>query len=465
MQSAFDLDVEVESDVSSGLPRARKAHERSSVAFRAASEPCLDPANVSNLLPKDSPALAIRHFVRELDLSGLRQSYADNGGAPYDPGALLGVLLLSYVLGETSSVKMAELCKYDIRFMHVSGNQRPDARTIRRFRNRLNGGIASMFGEVVLRCQEAGLLSLRRVALDGTKIVSAASQLTRWLSQAEKADIAEMGFEVPESSDPEARVMKGSTKLILGYNAQAAVDCDSGIVLAIDVTNGQSDYPSLAPMAAKVIQATGIKPDELVADAGYDSSEGICACQALGLDTVIAMQQNSADFWTVIEGKEILCPMGNPVRQGRPTTVRGKKCQRYVVSGCPSCMFYRSCCPSRSHGRTLLLPVGCDPSERILAARRAQSPPGRHAMRERMATIERIFADVCSNKGFRRLRLRGLAGARLEWTLIHMARNILILAKAIFGRLMAPRRLICRFAKRQNTIQAATILVIAIMTA
>lgn len=57
-------------------------------------------------------------------------------------------------------------------------------------------------------------------------------------------------------------------------------------------------------------------------------------------------------------------------------------------------------------------------------------------MRERMATVETAFADVKWNKGFRRFKLKGLEGARVEWTLIHIERNLARLGKALWKSLL-----------------------------
>jgi transposase len=436
MQEPLAFELESCEPVSSEGLDVRKPHERSQVAFRSPREPELYPGKVSDLLAPDHVARDIRTALSKLDLSKFRALYADNGGAPYNPAPMLGILLLGCVLGQTGSGQLEQLCLYDIRFMHVAYSQTPDARTIRRFRARSGPLLEDLFKQVVAVCQKEGLVSMRRVAVDGTKMVSAASQVSKWLSKAEKQDIADMGLEPPDTSDPDARVMKGKGGHLLGYNAQAAVDCDSGVVVAIDITDNSSDYPSLGPMASNIIAVTGRKPDELVADAGYDSNEGICACAKLELDTVIAIQNDSPDFWTVDPEGQILCPMGKPAIASVGTSIsHGKECRKFIVQECPSCMFQESCCSKKSQGRMLQLPVGCDPAERLNAAHLARTPEGRLALTERMATIERVFADVKWNKGIRRFRMRGKAGARIEWTLIHIARNLQILGKDLKGRL------------------------------
>lgn len=79
--------------------------------------------------------------------------------------------------------------------------------------------------------------------------------------------------------------MKGSDKqFIQGYNAQIAVDADSQIIVAAQVTNQAADSPHLLPMAAQAHTNTGVKPREISADAGYFSSDNVTTTAGWGVD-------------------------------------------------------------------------------------------------------------------------------------------------------------------------------------
>jgi transposase len=402
----------------------RKPHVRRQVLFRAASEPELYPMDFSSMLSDDCPSKRIRSALKQVDLSELRAQYKDRGGVGYPPECFVGVMLLAYWLGIRSSSRIEELCLYDIRFMYVGNGIKPDERTIRRFRRRLDSCADNLFDSVLSACMKEGLVSKRLVALDGTKIASAASQLKRWFTEEEVAEISQMGLEVPESSDPDARVMKNHSGYLTG--CQAAVDCDSGIVVAIGVTQCSADR--LAPMVKEIVENLGEVPEKVVADTGYDSTEGLEA--EMEVDAIVAVQGQSPHFWTVTPDDEVLCPMGQPATFVGETTDRGKPIQVLRVHGCPSCPLYGECCNTRC-GRTLKLPVGCNPATRILAAYRARGPEGKLAMIERMASIEPVFADIKWNKKMTRFLLRGLPGAETEWTLMHLVRNLMILARAL----------------------------------
>src|ERR1019366_4934655 len=197
-------------------------------------------------------------------------------------------------------------------------------------------------------------------------------------------------------------------------------------------TQCSNDRPSLTPMVKKIIENLGENPEKVVADTGYDSTEGLQACAELEVDAIVAIEGQSPTFWTITPEDEILCPMGQPATFVGETTDRGKPIQVLRVHGCSACMFYGTCCSTRC-GRTLKLPVGCNPIHRILAAYRARGPEGKAAMVERMASIEPVFADIKWNKKMTRFLLRGMPGVTTEWTLAHTVRNLLILARAIDG--------------------------------
>jgi hypothetical protein len=151
----------------------------------------------------------------------------------------------------------------------------------------------------------------------------------------------------------------------------------------------------------------------------------------LNIEPIIAQHDSNEKFWTVTQDDEIVCPLGHPALPTPTTRHRhGKEYTVLQVLACPKCQFHKSCSPSGSY-RTLSIPAGCDPIDKLNCAYRARSPEGKLAMTERMATIERVFAQIKANQGFDRFDLKGKKGARIEWLLLHLARNLKILAKAM----------------------------------
>jgi transposase len=117
--------------------------------------------------------------VDGLDLSLIEQSYPSKGAPPYHPRLLLKVIIYGYLCNTYSSRKLEDCVKHDVRFMWLTGLERPDHNTINRFRStRLKDTLKSVFQQVVELLVEAGLVSLKKVYVDGTKIEANANRYT-----------------------------------------------------------------------------------------------------------------------------------------------------------------------------------------------------------------------------------------------------------------------------------------------
>jgi hypothetical protein len=75
------------------------------------------------------------------------------------------------------------------------------------------------------------------------------------------------------------------------YNARAAVAAGSLLVVAADVVQATNDKQQLAPMLGKLaaLPADLGKPETLLADTGYFSAANVKACEATGIEPLIAL--------------------------------------------------------------------------------------------------------------------------------------------------------------------------------
>jgi transposase len=71
------------------------------------------------------------------------------------------------------------------------------------------------------------------------------------------------------ATDPDTRKMPTAHGMIVGYNAQVAVDAKHKLIAADDVTNEVTDYKQLASVAIAAKANLEFKQAEVVADAGY----------------------------------------------------------------------------------------------------------------------------------------------------------------------------------------------------
>jgi transposase len=101
----------------------------------------------------------------------------DETGRPaYDPKGLLKVILFAYSRGLVGARKIERACKKDVTFMALSCLQYPDHSTIASFVSSMRDEILPLFTDVLLVCEEEGLLGGSFFALDGCKLPSNASK-------------------------------------------------------------------------------------------------------------------------------------------------------------------------------------------------------------------------------------------------------------------------------------------------
>ena len=136
------------------------------------------PAALQEWLPDDHLAYFISDVVDQLDMSEVTAHYERErrGGPPYHPRMMVKVLLYGYCVGVASSRRIAQCLHEDIAFRVLAANNTPDFRTISDFRKDKVDALSGLFVQVLALCQQAGLVKLGHVALDGTKVKANASK-------------------------------------------------------------------------------------------------------------------------------------------------------------------------------------------------------------------------------------------------------------------------------------------------
>jgi transposase len=161
------------------------------------------------------------------------------------------------------------------------------------------------------------------------------------------------------------------------YNAQAVVAEGSLLVVAADVVQAPNDKQQLEPMLAK----TGALPEELgkaetmLGDSGYFSEANVKACEAAGIEPLLAMGRDSHH---------------------------------------PSL--------SERFAEAPAAPENPTPVEAM--AHRLQTPEGKKLYAQRKSIPEPVFGIIKSVLGFRQFLLRGLDNVKGEWSLVTMAWNL-----------------------------------------
>ncbi len=179
-------------------------------------------------------------------------------------------------------------------------------------------------------------------------------------------------------TDPESRIMLApGGGFEQSYNAQAAVDTDTMLVVATELTQAANDKQQLVPM----LNALGELPEELgsvtqlLADAGYFSEANVSACNDASIEPLLAAGRDGHHLpWQE--------------RFGEP-------------------------------------PAPPEPGDAVAQMKhRLATRAGRTAFGLRKQTVEPVFGIIKAVMRFRQFLLRGLEAVRGEWSLVTMAWNI-----------------------------------------
>jgi IS5 family transposase len=179
-------------------------------------------------------------------------------------------------------------------------------------------------------------------------------------------------------TDPDSRIMPGPGKSFeQSYNAQAAVDTESMLVVATTLTQAANDKQQVAPMLAVLasLPAALGTAEQLLADNGYFSAANVEHCVAAKITPLLAAGRDGHHpHWAE--------------RFSEPPALPASACAVEQMK------------------------------------HRLQTGAGRQLYALRKQTVEPVFGIIKAAMGFRQFLLRGLAAVSGEWTLVTMAWNI-----------------------------------------
>lgn len=301
---------------------------------------------------------SLNHLIdHELDLSVFDERFRNDatGASAYDPRILLKIVLYAYSRGIVSSRKIEQACRENIIFMALSADTRPHFTTIADFVSSMDKEIIYLFRDVLLVCDDLGLIGKEMFAIDGCKLPSNASK--EWsgtradferkaakLEQAiahiitthreqdrtrtNKDDAAREEQYVstlqkrarkirdwlkdnddkpgktgtPKKSnitDNESAKMKTSKGVIQGYDGVTAVDGKHQIIVHAEAFGEAQEHDLLKPMvegARENFRAMGREEDvfaetKLSADSGFHTEANMKMLFTQGIDAYVADKQ------------------------------------------------------------------------------------------------------------------------------------------------------------------------------
>jgi transposase len=143
------------------------------------NQPMLIPPSYEDLVAENHPVRVVNEVIERIDIGALERSYKGGGTSSYHPRMLLKVVVYAYLRNIYSSRKIEQALSENVHFMWLAGGARPDHNTINDFRGkRLKEHLKKIFNQVVVLLAEQGVLNLRELTLDGTKIEANANRYT-----------------------------------------------------------------------------------------------------------------------------------------------------------------------------------------------------------------------------------------------------------------------------------------------
>lgn len=319
-----------------GAPRLKRAN-RAQLFFR--------PVDLEATLPADHEARGIWKLVLRLDLSQflapIRAREGEPGQSAIDPAILITLWLYATSQGVGSARELDRLCKEHDAYRWICGGVSVNYHTLADFRVDHREALDELFTQVLAVMMKEGLVTMTRVAQDGTRVRASAgadsfrrertlgdllaearAQVEHVKGLAEDASVTAREAaahkraakereerieraleELPKirdskkteedkkearasTTDPEARVMKmGDGGFRPAYNIQFATTTEEKVIVGVGVTNSGSDKNELGPMLAQIEERTGERPKEMLVDGGFVKLEEIAGAAAKGTTT------------------------------------------------------------------------------------------------------------------------------------------------------------------------------------
>lgn len=430
------------------------------------------PPSLDDWLPDEHLARFIADLVDEhLDLSRIHGAYTEvRGGPPYDPRLMVRILLYGYTTGVRSSRAIERKCVDDVPFRWLAAGAAPDYRAIARFRKRHLSALGHLFVQALALCQAAGMVSLGRVALDGTKVRANASkrkamsyvrmsekekvlagEVSALLAEAERIDKAEdaqfgknrRGDELP------AELARRQTRLETIRAAKAVLEQEAAEAAREqaerrarergdddDTTAGKGEAAAKAAAPKPKAQRNFTDPDSkimLTGDGAFHQCYNAQAVVDADHQVIVATEvnANAADVNTLTPMTEqVITNTGAAPAQvladaGYSSTANLEWAVEFTATHAteffiaPGRRRRDDPPPVAPRGR---IAAGATAKERM--ARKLTTITGRHVYSRRKTIVEPVFGQMATLQNAKQLLLRGLDQARDEWLLLAACHNL-----------------------------------------
>jgi len=312
----------------------------------------LRPVEVEKLVDLGHPVRAIWELVGRLNLEPFYaavEAIEGIAGRPiWDPRLLISLWLYAYKDGVSSAREIARLCEYHPAYQWLTGLEVVNYHTLADFRTGHKEALDQLFIGVLGVLSHEGLITLRRVMHDGTKVKACASgksfhrkatlqdhlrlareqvqqmgdpeseELSQRVAKARERAVREKRRRLEEalkelgqieasrskasekekarasSTDPEARIMlQAGGAYGPAYNVQISTDAQSKIIVGMGVTQAPTDAAELGPAVDRAEGNLGQRPKQVVVDGGFTNQATMEAMSERQVDLIGALVERS----------------------------------------------------------------------------------------------------------------------------------------------------------------------------
>jgi transposase len=430
--------------------------------------------SVQDWLPEKDMVYVLLDVVSGFDITAITQKYEQEkrGFPPYHPRMMLSLLLYSYCRGIFSSRKIMQACRERIKV--IVGDDIPNFRTISDFRKLHLKELQQLFVQVLQLCQEAGLVKLGHVALDGTKIKANASRhkamsygrmlkeekrLTEEIKQlfekAESIDRQEdneygpesCGDELPEELARRESRLKRIQEAKKALEAKARAAAQEAQKQHEQEDSKTDDKPkrgrkrkAVSDIPADNKQYNFTDPESSIMKAnnkGWDQCGNAQAAVDSTNQIIVA-----CDVTGQSNDKQQFEPM---LKQAQDNVGRDKKIKAASAdSGYYSetnvkfaedkkIDAYIATKRTKHNDPAMKFPCGRPPKDLTVKekmARKLRTRKGRETYSKRKSIVEPVFGQIKGARGFIQFSLRGLDKMRGEWAIVCLTHNLLKLFRA-----------------------------------
>lgn len=419
----------------------------------------------------------LRRVAAVLDLSDVRQQlavyYSATGRPSLDPELMIRILLIGYLYGIRSERRLVEEVHLNLAYRWFCGlglegdvPERSSFSKTRHGRFRASNAFRLVFESVVHTCLRAGLVSSEIFATDASVIEADAriarctedgdapsawndpANVTRpvreYLDQLDKAaGLTPLPGESPQLAkalsltDPSAALTsKGKSKIAFAYGTNYLIDTKAAIILDVEASPARwtAEVAATRVMINRTKSTFDLRPERLAADTAYGSGGMLAWLMQRRIEPHIPVLDRSAqtngvfsrnDFAFDRDRNLYICPGGKELRLAHERD-NGMLIYRARSRDCAGCPLKPQCTTASMRS----LSVSPHEDVRQHVASLAETEAFKKSARERRK-VEMLFAHLKRNLNFRRLRLRGMTGARDECTLAAIAQNLRKLAKLV----------------------------------